>query len=76
MTTIGSRLAAIRVARGLTQRQVADLLGVISNQVARWERGAGIPRVPMLIAIARYFDIDLHWLLTGKHWTPTVPERS
>ena len=35
----GEKLRSERLLRGLTQKQVADALGVHKNTVARWERG-------------------------------------
>jgi len=37
---IGPALLAARIERGLTQRELGDLLGVHQQQVARWERDA------------------------------------
>lgn len=39
----GKALAKARTAMGLTQAQVAELLGVQTNSVARWERGESTP---------------------------------
>lgn len=35
----GDEARALREARGLSQRELAGLLGVAANTVARWERG-------------------------------------
>lgn len=68
---LGKRLAALRIAKGITQHQLGETFGVRSNQIARWERGADSPRVPMIVALGCFYDVDLHWLLTGKHWVTT-----
>lgn len=38
LVDIGNRLVEARVAKGLTQRQLAERLGVHQQQIARWER--------------------------------------
>jgi transcriptional regulator with XRE-family HTH domain len=39
LMTVGSNLRAAREARGLTQKQVGDALGVTNRDVSRWENG-------------------------------------
>jgi transcriptional regulator with XRE-family HTH domain len=38
-------LDMLRTRSGLTQRQVADLLGVTVSTVSNWERGVQVPRL-------------------------------
>jgi transcriptional regulator with XRE-family HTH domain len=42
--TLGTRIRDARIKRGLTQDEVADLIGVLVNTVSRWERDAHPPR--------------------------------
>jgi transcriptional regulator with XRE-family HTH domain len=39
LTTVGHNLRAARIARGMTQKQVGDELGVTNRDVSRWENG-------------------------------------
>lgn len=41
----GKALRRLRISRGLTQRELADLLGVHAAALSRWERGAHLPNV-------------------------------
>lgn len=38
-------LANIRIKRGMTQAQLADLVGCSQQLVAKWERGETLPRL-------------------------------
>lgn len=38
LSDIGSHLIAARIARGLSQRELGDLIGVHQQQIARWEK--------------------------------------
>ena len=42
----------LRQEAGLTQRDVAELLGVTETAVSRWEHGERYPRRPVLTAYA------------------------
>ena len=46
----GKELKARRAALGMTQVQLAEVLGVQPNTVARWENG--VLAVPKLVALA------------------------
>lgn len=47
-----SRIAALRLAAGLTQQQLADIVGVKRLCVARWESGASVPNGKNLLSLA------------------------
>lgn len=49
---VGARLRTARRAAGLTQKQLAQELGVESITVSRWERGVTTPSLPRLRRIA------------------------
>ena len=49
---MGGRLRTARRSAGLTQKQLAEQLGVESITVSRWERGVTTPSLPRLRRIA------------------------
>lgn len=49
---MGGRLRTARRSVGLTQKQLAEALGVESITVSRWERGVTSPSLPRLRRIA------------------------
>ena len=68
--TMGSFMAALRKANGLTQQQVADKLNVSNKTVSKWECDEGYPEITMLSAIAEIYSVTVDELLKGeKHNT-------
>ena len=63
---LGARIASRRRARGLTQGQVADRMGVSPQAVSKWERGLTCPDLTILDELAALLDIGLEELLTGR----------
>jgi transcriptional regulator with XRE-family HTH domain len=51
--SIGRTLGLVRRARGLTQAELADRLGVIRTTVSRWERGEQTPSLEQLGPLTR-----------------------
>lgn len=59
---IGDRLRAVRQDRGLTQQQLAGLLGVTEQAVSKWEREISYPDISMLNGISEVMDCSLDYL--------------
>ena len=51
----------LRTLRHITQKELADALGVTENTVANWERGRAIPKltIPQVKALCRVLEITL-----------------
>jgi transcriptional regulator with XRE-family HTH domain len=64
--TFGDRLAAARTNQGMTQKQLAERLGVKNKSIAAWEDDANEPRANKLQMIAGILNISIIWLLTGE----------
>lgn len=52
-----SNLRAARHARGLTQFQISQDLGIDQQRISKWERGVQIPNDGMKIVVAQYFGM-------------------
>ena len=59
---IPMRLKQLRREKGITQTELAALLGVKRAAVANWETGARTPRNDTVTAICRYFDVTPDYL--------------
>lgn len=55
--SLGQRIRSLRVAAGLTQRQMAERIGVCTSTVTQWEIGMSVPRVKRLDAIAEALGV-------------------
>jgi transcriptional regulator with XRE-family HTH domain len=49
----------LRQQRGLSQRELADLVGTTLSAIARLERGGRPPRIDTLLRIADALDCEL-----------------
>jgi predicted transcriptional regulator len=57
---IADRVVEQRTAKGLSQRQLAELVGTTQSAIARLERGGRPPRIDTLLRIAEALDCDLN----------------
>ena len=67
--TMGSFLAALRKAKGMTQQEVADRLNVSNKTVSKWERDEGCPEIMMLPLIAELYSVTVDEILRGERIT-------
>lgn len=55
-----------RLAKKLTQEQIANYLSVTTPAVNKWEKGTSYPDITLLPALARLLDTDVNTLLSFK----------
>ena len=65
MTTIkiNEQIAFLRKQKGLTQEELASVLGVTNQAVSKWESAQCCPDIQLLPDIARLFDVSVDELL-------------
>tara|TARA_B100000809_G_scaffold240636_1_gene263126 strand:+ start:22 stop:450 length:429 start_codon:yes stop_codon:yes gene_type:complete len=59
-------LKRLRKLDRLTQRDISEILKTDRSAIANYERGARIPPLEILVAIAEHFNISLDYLILGK----------
>lgn len=64
---IGKFIKKIRIDNGLTQKDLADKLGVTYQAVSKWENGRNIPDIMILKQISKEFNVNIDDLLEGRH---------
>ena len=60
---IGGKIYSLRVAKGMTQEQLAAILCVSPAAVSKWERNLANPSVEMLWELADYFECSIDELV-------------
>ena len=65
-TKFGALLRELRKEKELTQEQLAEKMKVSNRTVSRWETGANVPDLDILIELSEFYQIDLKDLLKGE----------
>lgn len=68
--SLGSFIAALRKASGMTQKDLADRLHVSDKTVSRWERDDGAPDLSVIPVLAEIFGVTCDELLRGRRNAP------
>lgn len=60
---IGNRIRQYREKKKLTQKQLADMIGVSNSRVSNWEKGINRPDADIIADICRALDVSPSVLL-------------
>ena len=71
----GQFIARRRKAIGLTQKELADRLGVTNKAVSKWETGGGMPDISVLQELSRILEVSVDELLAGEFEGESRPEK-
>ena len=63
MVNMGEKLKALRLGKNLTQKQIADRIGLAISAVSSYESGSRYPSYDVLIKLARIFHVSTDYLL-------------
>lgn len=63
---IGPFIAETRKQRGMTQKELAEKIGISDKTVSKWECGNSIPDISYLEALCDSLDIKVNELLSGE----------
>ena len=72
---ISDRIQSLRKAKGITQEQLADAVGVSRQAVSKWEAEQSMPDLERVVAMAEYFDVTTDYILRGIEPAPTAQAR-
>lgn len=61
----GPAIRAMREAKGLTQTELAQTIGVTGKAVSKWETGKGLPDISLLQPLAAALDTSVIELMNG-----------
>lgn len=63
---IGNFITQCRKEKNMTQRQLAEILGISDKTVSKWETGRGLPDAGCMAPLCRALDISVSELLAGE----------
>jgi len=66
--TIANRLKSLRVEHEISQRKLAEELGISNSTVARAESGRAIPDTYVIMKYAEHFCVSTDWILFGREY--------
>ena len=69
---IGEFIQQSRKARGFTQKDLGDRIGVSDKTISKWENGNSIPDTSILNELCATLDINVNELLSGEKLTPEI----
>lgn len=62
----GSTIKKLREARGMTQAQLAERIGVSDKAVSKWETAKGLPDISLLQPLAAALGVSVIELMNGE----------
>ena len=69
--SFNQRLKQLRKDLGITQKQTAEAINTTEQNYQRYERGCQQPTLPVLIALADYFNVSIDYLV-GRTDCPDI----
>jgi len=69
---IGEFIQQSRKARGFTQKDLGDRIGVSDKTISKWENGNSVPDTSILNELCASLDINVNELLSGEKLTPEI----
>lgn len=69
---IGSFLKELRKEKNLSQEELAELFGVSSRSISRWECGTTIPELGILVELADFYHVDIKEIIDGERKTENM----
>jgi transcriptional regulator with XRE-family HTH domain len=67
-------ISVLRKEKKLTQKELAEQLGVTDKAVSKWERGLNCPDISLLSKLAQVLGVTISELLNGQKAETSAPE--
>ena len=69
---MGEFLKQLRKEQNMTQEQLAEKFYVSGRTVSRWETGANMPDLGMLVELADFYNVDIREIIDGERKSETM----
>ena len=63
MVKLGEKIKELRIEKGLTQMQLAKLIGSSQKAIDYWERSVNEPKASYIVLLADFFCVSADYLL-------------
>ena len=73
--TLGEKLQKLRKARGLTQEELAEKVGVSRQSLSKWESDGALPDTANIILLADLFGVSTDYLLREAEAATPAPDK-
>ncbi len=73
---ISQRLMRLRESKGLTQEQLADMVGVKKSTISGYERDANFPSLEVLVKLSNIFNVTTDELLGLSNYEKNSIEKA
>lgn len=71
---LGERISALRRAKGLNQKQLAEKLNISPSTIGMYEQGRREPSLALIVELAEILSVSTDFLLTGHPATPAAED--
>ncbi len=76
VVVIGERIKRLRLSKGLTQKELGNILNMNKTTISHYEKGERCPAIETLILMSEYFDVDIKYILginnLGKSYSSEI----
>ena len=62
----GSFIKELRKEKNMTQKELAEKIGLTDKAISKWERGLSFPDITILNSLSEVFDVDVSEILNGE----------
>lgn len=63
---IGKFILQLRKEKNMTQKELAEKLGVTDRAISKWENGRGMPELSLIKPLCEILDVPVNELLSGE----------
>lgn len=70
--SFSEKLHELRIANNLSQKKLANDLGVAQSSINYWEKGQRDPSIMVVEKIAAYFQVNIDYLMGWDEQEPTT----
>ena len=61
----GSLIRSLRIKKGLTQKELAQMICVTNKAVCKWEKGRDCPNITLISQLSKVLEVDIQSILQG-----------